>query len=143
MPLSSLALELLQELKAINGKSRWLFPSPKNGKQIIAGESVAYAIRRSNEVGIFEGAATFTPHDLRRTAASHMTGMGIPRLVVSKILNHADRDTTAVYDRHSYDAEKKHALDAWGNKLSQLISDTAEPANVVDFEAFQGKKVAR
>src|SRR5210317_738635 len=28
------------------------------------------------------GVEKFTPHDLRRTAASHMTGMGIPRLVV-------------------------------------------------------------
>lgn len=142
VPLSPLALELLQELKAINSKSRWLFPSPKKGKQIIAGESVAYAIRRSNEAGVFEGAAAFTPHDLRRTAASHMTGMGIPRLVVSKILNHADRETTAVYDRHSYDTEKKNALDAWSNKLRRLISSAEEPINIVDFEAFQGKKIA-
>ena len=36
-----------------------------------------------------------------------MAGMGIPRLTVSKILNHAETDITAVYDRHSYDAEKK------------------------------------
>jgi integrase len=44
-------------------------------------------------------------HDFRRTAASLMTGMGISRLTVKKILNHAERDVTAIYDRHSYDAE--------------------------------------
>ena len=40
-----------------------------------------------------------------------MTGMGISRLTVKKILNHAERDVTAVYDRHSYDPEKRTALE--------------------------------
>ena len=61
----------------------------------------------------------FTPHDLRGTAATHMTEMGISRLVVSKILNHAD--STAIYDRHSYDAEKRYALEAWSRKLKEII----------------------
>ena len=65
----------------------------------------------------------FTPHDLRRTAASHMTAIGIPRLIVSKILNHAENSVTAIYDRHGYDAEKKDALEKWGNKLSEIIKD--------------------
>ena len=63
-----------------------------------------------------------TPHDLRRTAASHMTGMGVPRLTVSKILNHIESGITAVYDRHSYDQEKRKALDLWGDKLRKIIS---------------------
>jgi hypothetical protein len=45
-----------------------------------------------------------------------MTGMGISRLTVKKILNHAERDVTAVYDRHSYDQEKRAALDARGRR---------------------------
>jgi len=65
----------------------------------------------------------FTPHDLRRTAASLMTGMGIPRLVVSKILNHVEPGITAVYDRHGYDAEKREALEAWARKLMIMVSD--------------------
>jgi integrase len=47
------------------------------------------------------GTGDATPHDLRRTAASQMTSIGISRLVVSKILNHAEPGITAVYDRHS------------------------------------------
>jgi integrase len=38
----------------------------------------------------------FDPHDLRRTAASHMTKHGIRRDIVKRILNHADHDVTAV-----------------------------------------------
>ncbi|MGD0076670.1 MAG: tyrosine-type recombinase/integrase [Candidatus Binataceae bacterium] len=62
----------------------------------------------------------FQLHDLRRTAASHMTGIGIPRLVVSKILNHVESGITAVYDRHSYDAEKCAALLKWARHLTRM-----------------------
>jgi integrase len=64
----------------------------------------------------------FRQHDLRRTAASHMTGMGISRLVVAKILNHVEPGVTAVYDRHSYDREKREALDAWAAKLFEIVT---------------------
>ncbi len=64
-----------------------------------------------------EGLAHFTPHDLRRTAASFMTSLGTARLVVKKVLNHVDRDVTAIYDLHSYDAEKRVALEAWARRL--------------------------
>ncbi len=43
-----------------------------------------------------------------------MVGAGVPRLVVSKILNHVETGVTAVYDRHSYDPEKRAALDFLG-----------------------------
>ena len=65
---------------------------------------------------------SFVLHDFRRTAASHMTGMGIPRLVVSKILNHVESGVTRVYDRHSYDAEKREALEVWGRKVMELVN---------------------
>ena len=64
----------------------------------------------------------FTPHDLRRTAASKMTGMGISRLTVGKILNHSDPSVTSIYDRHSYDAEKRQALAAWGQRLTEIVT---------------------
>ncbi len=52
-----------------------------------------------------------------------MTGdLGVNRLTVSKILNHVESGVTSVYDRHSYDAEKRQALDAWGRRLEQIIS---------------------
>ena len=79
--------------------------------------ALARAVRRNDAI---YGLEHFTPHDLRRTAASHMTGMGISRLVVSKILNHAESGVTAVYDRHSYDNEKREALDAWAARVDTL-----------------------
>jgi hypothetical protein len=52
-----------------------------------------------------------------------MVAAGVPRLVVSKILNHVETGVTAVYDRHSYDLEKRAALDFWGKRLEAIISN--------------------
>jgi hypothetical protein len=46
----------------------------------------------------------------------------ISRLTVKKILNHAERDVTAIYDRHSYHPEKRTALEAWGRRLDAIVS---------------------
>ena len=54
-----------------------------------------------------------------------MTALGIPRLTVSKILNHTDRGVTAVYDRHSYLPEKRHALEAWGARLQEIVGEAS------------------
>lgn len=126
VPLSALAIELLKAAKTLSGDS-WVFSSQRrNGP--IAGASVDHALRLA--LNSFE-VNHFTPHDLRRSAATFMTGScGIPRLVVSKILNHAEPHITAVYDRASYNKEKKMALDAWGAKLKSLIEEETE-TNVI------------
>ena len=70
----------------------------------------------------------FVPHDLRRTAATFMTSMGISRLVVSKILNHVESGITAIYDRHSYDAEKRPGSGRWADKLDVILATGHESA---------------
>ncbi len=123
--LSDLAMEVLGE-----GHKGFVFESPR-GKKAIHVNALAHAVRATLKAEDEEGnkilpVAHFTPHDLRRTAASHMTGSGTPRLVVSKILNHVESGVTAVYDRHSYDREKQQALAAWGRKLENVIAGKAE-----------------
>ena len=81
---------------------------------------------------------SWTPHDLRRTAATLMSENGSPRLVVAKVLNHvsADAGVTAVYDRHSYDKEKRQALEGLGRRIASLICDENENIN-----AFRGATI--
>jgi integrase len=117
VPLSAPALALLEELRQVADDSEWVFPSPKKSTLPI-GHVQKAAAQLVQLSGI-----DFVPHDLRRTAASHMTSLGIPRLVVSKILNHVEQGVTAVYDRHSYDQEKREALVRWGNRLQRLIAE--------------------
>jgi integrase len=65
----------------------------------------------------------FRAHDLRRTAATRMAEAGIPRDHIAKVLNHVEGGpaATRVYDRYSYDAEKRDALDRWARGLATII----------------------
>jgi integrase len=132
VPLSPLALAMLDEIRAIapDEEPKWLFPSPRR-RGPITGPAVDHAMRHNREA---LGTGDATPHDLRRTAASHMTSIGISRLVVSKILNHAEPGVTAVYDRHSYDREKRVALDAWGARIEAIIGAQSE-SNILRIRA--------
>ena len=87
------------------------------------------AARLSNKPAI--GLTGIVPHDLRRTAASNMAALGINRLVISKILNHVETNVTAIYDRHGYDAEKRHALEAWAAHLEGILSGKPKAADNV------------
>jgi integrase len=125
VPLSAPAFSLLEEVRPLGRGSEWVFPGTD-------GEGHRVAIHKAHSRIRLRSGISFVPHDLRRTAASHMTSMGISRLVVSKVLNHVESGITAVYDRHSYDAEKRAALDAWGRRIEEMLSgEAAVPANVV------------
>jgi integrase len=125
VPLTRTAMVLLRQVKKLSGDSPYLFPSPvtepKGEASTKARPLTVRAITRAvnRNLGLL-GAGQFTPHDLRRTVASHMASLGVPRLVISKVLNHVEGDITAVYDRHSYDWEKRQALKKWANKLRKL-----------------------
>jgi integrase len=76
-----------------------------------------------------EPIAPWTIHDLRRTVATGLGKLNVSRFIIGRVLNHADRSVTGIYDRHEYLDEKRRALDAWATYLRNMI---AEPAvNVV------------
>ncbi len=66
----------------------------------------------------------FRSHDLRRTAATRMAALGVPRDHISQVLNHtpAGAVATRVYDRYNYDAEKRAALSTWNTSLTRLLA---------------------
>lgn len=66
----------------------------------------------------------WTLHDLRRTAASGMAGLGIAVHVVEAVLNHKSgviSGVAAIYNRHDYAREKRQALEAWANRLDEIV----------------------
>jgi integrase len=67
-------------------------------------------------------------HDLRRTVGTGLGKLGVPRFIIARVLNHADRSVTGIDDRHEYPAKKRQALDAWGWYVQNLIQSGA--ANV-------------
>jgi integrase len=67
------------------------------------------------------GVAHFTPHDLRRTAATFMAQQGEMDEVIDAVLNHAKKGVIKVYNQYRYDKEKQAALEKWEQKLLSLI----------------------
>ena len=80
-------------------------------------------------------------HDLRRTAASGMAGIGIPPHVVEAVLNHKSgtiKGVAAVYNRYAYATEKRQALDAWARRLAAIVGEKETPDNVVELSKARG-----
>jgi integrase len=76
------------------------------------------------------GVADFTPHDLRRTAATLMAEAKILREHRERVLNHALEKLDATYNQHDYDDAKQAALETLERKLQAIITGTGKD-NVV------------
>ena len=66
----------------------------------------------------------WTLHDLRRTAATGMVGVGIEPHHVEAVLNHASGHrggVAGIYNRSAYDKEKRVALDRWAAHLTSIV----------------------
>jgi integrase len=77
-------------------------------------------------------------HDLRRTAASTMAGLGVAPHVVEAVLNHKSgtiRGVAAVYNRYAYAAEKRHALEALARAIDAIVNGEPAASNVVALAA--------
>ena len=106
----------LQVLRGAPRRGEYVFHSPRAPERPLRGYRKAF-----KRACALAGVVAARPHDLRRTAASMMTSMGVSRIVVGHILNHAERGVTAVYDRYSYDAEKRAALNLWSERLVDVV----------------------
>ena len=127
VPVSPQARQILDELRPATGGGEYVLASPyKRGSHLTSLKTANDTIVRNT------GMRRWTPHDLRRTAASKMSAQGVARRVLQGILNHKDRSVTAVYDRYSLDREKVEALAAWGRRVEEIVGG-GPVGSVVEF----------
>jgi integrase len=88
-----------------------------NGKPVFNKDGVPVT---ENKLGI----EYFTPHDLRRTAATFMSQIGFMDEVIDAVLNHSKQGVIRTYNLNRYDKEKQQALEAWERKLNSIINAT-------------------
>jgi integrase len=73
------------------------------------------------------GISKWVPHDLRRTALTQMASLGVEPIVLANVANHRSAAragvTFAIYVKHSYEKEKRHALDLWADRLRAIVGD--------------------
>jgi integrase len=129
IPLAPSAVALLRQIEA-DEKSPFVFTGGRLGRPVANPQKWIVRIRERADL------KDFRFHDLRRTAASGMTAIGVPRLVVSKLLNHAEGGVTKVYDRNSYDKEKMAAMRKWDRHLTRMLTGTGvDDSKVVQLQA--------
>jgi integrase len=115
VPLSSLAREILSS-------------TPQIGEYVLRARQDQPLQGWSNAKERIEG--DWHLHDLRRSFATQLRSLGVDRVVVSKLLNHAEAGVTKIYDRYAADPEKTAAMERWANRLREIISGT-DTDNVV------------
>jgi integrase len=128
VPLSDLAIEIIKEAVADAEEAEQLFPC---GKGSLAPAAVARTILRGNDTsedhpqGRF-GIASWSAHDLRRTALTGMARLGVAPIILGHVANHRTTTragvTLSVYSHYDYAKEKRAALDLWAARLSGIIS---------------------
>ncbi|QEL56599.1 tyrosine-type recombinase/integrase [Chromobacterium paludis] len=129
IPLPALAVEWLQQLFELAGRSDWLLPARKMQHRMVPhihegtiGTAMGKVKPHMPDV------ADFTVHDLRRTARTHLAELGIDPVVAERCLNHKIKGVEGIYNRHDYFNERRDALNKWAGLLNAL--DKGEPYNV-------------
>ena len=121
VPLSDLAIEIITEAMKEAGKGAPIFPYDDGSLSPV---NVGNMIRRANVSGQFS-IASWSAHDLRRTALTGMARLGVAPIVLGHVANHRTTTragvTLPVYSQYQYDSEKRAALDLWADRLTAII----------------------
>jgi len=128
VPLTDLAIAIIKEAMEAAPPGGPIFPC---GDGSLAPRVVARAILRANEVtkdrpyGRF-GIASWSAHDLRRTALTGMARLGVPPIILGHVANHRTTTragvTLLVYCQYTYDRERREALRLWAERLLAITA---------------------
>jgi integrase len=140
LPLSHAALRIIESLPRVGDGKGLIFTT--NGKTPASGYSRAKLnfdkaiLEGMREASSYPNGVTpperWTLHDLRRTAASGMAGLGIAPHIVEAVLNHVSghkAGIAGIYNRATYGKEKREALDVWANHIAVILAQ-ADGANI-------------
>jgi integrase len=129
-----LPAEAAKVLKAHGGREGrdLVFGSREGPFQGWGNAKIALEGRIRANLGEKSGLKPWRLHDLRHTVATRMNELGVLPHVVEAVLNHISghkAGVAGVYNRASYAAEKRQALDLWAEHVLALVEGRA--ANVV------------
>lgn len=119
IPLSPVVVGWLRTAKELAADSKWVFPARRRDKrgrsEHVGKDTLNVALTR-----VKHELEPFTIHDFRRTARTQLAELGVAPHVAEACLNHKPKGVEGVYNRHSYLAERRTALQAWADLLVQI-----------------------
>jgi len=114
VPLSRQALDVLAQLRMINGQHRFVFYSVQ-GRSHISNNTMLYALYRMGYK------SRMTGHGFRGLAATALRELGYSRDVVERQMAHAERNqVTAAYVHAEYLPERRKMMQHWADRLDEL-----------------------
>ena len=129
IPLPGLAVTTIKQAKELIGADdAHLFMSNRKKNSPIDRHSLPVAMARfcAGQEGGGAGKSMRidppSPHDLRRTGATRMSSLGIPKEDRDAVLNHARVDVGKHYDLYERATEKRKALEMLSSSISKIIS---------------------
>lgn len=126
VPTSPQAMAIIKRNMRAGGK--WLFPATRDPNKHLRPDALQQPLR--DALASLKILPT-TPHDLRRSFATGLAGLGAPRLLISLALNHTVPGVTSVYDRHGYEKELRQWFEAWGKHISKLTRPSEHKSKTV------------
>lgn len=115
IPLPPPVIAWFRELEVFAMGSNFVLPARQTRRAKTHGKPMHYEQRALNSmlnkvIPKLKGVRHFTPHDLRSTARSHLSQMGVGIVVAERCLNHSLGGIIEVYDQHDYFEERRLAL---------------------------------
>lgn len=128
VPLSSQAVEVLQDLAQLTGRGRYVFPSPRGGARPMSENGVLSALRR---MGF--GKDEMTGHGFRAMARTMLAErLGVADNVIEAQLDHAVGDSLGrAYNRTEFMEQRRDMMQRWADYLDSL----RQGAQVIPFKA--------
>jgi integrase len=117
VPLSGLAVSIIREAMP-NDNQPVVFASKWSDRAEIARHSLSQS---TIEIVTHLKMQPFTPHDLRRTAATIARRAGASRDWVEALLSHTQSDVTAVYDKYDMLREKRQAVTILEREIRRIV----------------------
>jgi integrase len=119
VPLSTQALELLEELKTHTGGRTFLFPNYRRPKSCMTPTTLNRALERMGLNG--KDSIGFSAHGFRATASTILNELGYRPDVIERQLAHSERNKVrASYNQAEYWDERKAMMQQWADLTDDL-----------------------
>ena len=121
VPLSKQAKEIIEELRPLTGKGRWLFPTPRNNGKCMSENGVRVALRT---IGFTK--EQITPHGFRAMFSTIANEHGWNRDVIERQLAHVENNSVrGAYNHAEYMPERIKIMQWWADWLDELSDSPA------------------
>jgi integrase len=126
VPLARQAVVILEDLKPVTGRGKYVFPSEITYDRPMSNNTLNSALRR-----LGYQSHVITPHGFRAMASTLLNEQGWNRDAIERQLAHMEHnDVRAAYNYADYLVERRKMMQAWADYLNMLFHAAQSPPAV-------------